>query len=89
MTRFNGKVAIVTGSTQGLGEGIATRLAREGARVVLNGRSREKGKAVQARLHALGAEALFVQADLSKKNEALSVIDAAVAHFWTAGFLDQ
>jgi NAD(P)-dependent dehydrogenase (short-subunit alcohol dehydrogenase family) len=87
VTRFDGKVAIVTGSTQGLGEGIATRLAREGARVVLNGRSREKGAAVEARLRELGAETHFVQADLSKKDEAQGVVAAAVERFGRLDFL--
>lgn len=44
MNRLDRKVALVTGSTQGLGEGIARCFAREGARVVIHGRSGEKGR---------------------------------------------
>ena len=81
MKRFTGKVAIVTGSTQGLGEGIAMRFAREGASVVINGRTRSKGEAVLAKLRALSAEALFLPADLSIKAEAQAVVSDAAAHF--------
>jgi NAD(P)-dependent dehydrogenase (short-subunit alcohol dehydrogenase family) len=87
MARFDGKVAIVTGSTQGLGEGIAMRLARQGARVVINGRSRDKGETVLRRLAEIGADADFVQADLSHKNEAQSLLAAAVARFGRVDFL--
>jgi NAD(P)-dependent dehydrogenase (short-subunit alcohol dehydrogenase family) len=79
--RLTGKVAIVTGSTQGLGEGIVMRLAKEGARVVANGRSRSKGEAVLERLGAIGADALFLPADLSVKSEAQGLVDGAAAHF--------
>src|SRR6266403_1999902 len=79
--RLRGKVALVTGSTQGLGEGIALRLAQEGAQVVVNGRSVQKGEAVVAKLCALGADAHFVRADLSHHNEAVSLIQQAAAHF--------
>jgi NAD(P)-dependent dehydrogenase (short-subunit alcohol dehydrogenase family) len=87
MKRVDGKVAVVTGSTQGLGEGIAVRLAQEGARVVLNGRSAEKGARVLERLRRLGAEAVFVAADLSDKTQAQGLIDQAVAAFGTVDIL--
>ena len=44
--RLNDKIAIVTGSTSGLGAAIAQRLAAEGASVIVTGRSEERGKAV-------------------------------------------
>jgi NAD(P)-dependent dehydrogenase (short-subunit alcohol dehydrogenase family) len=76
-----GKVALVTGSTQGLGEGIARRLVREGAKVIVNGRSCDKGERVAAALRELGGEALFLEADLSKRDRATGLVDDTVAHF--------
>jgi NAD(P)-dependent dehydrogenase (short-subunit alcohol dehydrogenase family) len=78
---LSGKVAIVTGSTQGLGEGIARRFVREGARVIVNGRSREKGERVVAALRELGGEAMFLQADLCDRSAARRLVDDAAAHF--------
>lgn len=71
--RLHGKVALVTGSAQGLGEGVALRLAQEGAKVVVNGRSVEKGAAVTAKLHALGADAHFIRADVSQQSQAVAL----------------
>ena len=81
MTRLSGKVALITGSTQGLGEGIALRFAEEGARVVVNGRSEAKGAAVIEKLKALGAEAHFIAADLSDKRAATALVQGAAARF--------
>lgn len=81
MTDLSGKVALITGSTQGLGEGIAFRLARAGARIVVNGRSEPKGAAVVEKLRAQGAEALFLPADVSDKSAATALVEAAAAHF--------
>ena len=81
MNRLTGKVALVTGSTQGLGEGIALRLARDGAKVVINGRSAEKGARVVERLQLLGADAVFLRADLADKGQAQSLVAHAAEHF--------
>ena len=54
MLRLEGKVALVTGATGGIGEAIAKRFANEGASVMLVGRSPEKLKATEARLNGEG-----------------------------------
>lgn len=63
---LRGKVAIVTGATQGVGEAIATRIAQwGGAGILLTGRDHVRGEAVLRRLEGLGTRAMFVAADLS------------------------
>jgi NAD(P)-dependent dehydrogenase (short-subunit alcohol dehydrogenase family) len=79
--RLQGKVALITGSTQGLGEGIALRCAQEGAQVVVNGRSVEKGEAVVAKLRSRGGDAHFIRADVSQQNQAVFLVQQAAAHF--------
>jgi NAD(P)-dependent dehydrogenase (short-subunit alcohol dehydrogenase family) len=81
MSRFTGKVALVTGSTQGLGLGIADRLIREGAAVVLNGRSPEKVARVMEDLRALGGRIAFIAADVGIKGEAERLVREATGHF--------
>jgi len=63
---LNEKVAVVTGASNGIGRGIAERLAREGASVVVNyGRSADKAKQVVAGIEAKGGRAVAIQADVS------------------------
>jgi NAD(P)-dependent dehydrogenase (short-subunit alcohol dehydrogenase family) len=75
------KVALVTGSTQGLGRGIARRFIREGARVVINGRSASKGASVLAELRELGGDAIFLAADLCDRDAATKLVRDTVEHF--------
>ncbi|MBX8687263.1 SDR family oxidoreductase [Mycobacterium sp. 20091114027_K0903767] len=63
-TRLQGRTALVTGSTGGLGVAIAKALAAQGAFVVVSGRNKERGDAVVAEIRAAGGRAEFVAADL-------------------------
>ena len=73
-----GKVAVVTGSTQGLGAAIATLYVKEGAKVVLTGRSAADGKAVAKRL---GRNAIFEETDLVRVDDCKRLIDVALKRF--------
>lgn len=72
------RVAIVTGGTSGIGVTIAQRLTEQGFRVLVTGRSVERGEKVT---RELGDSARFVAADLNQASGIASVIDAAIAHF--------
>ncbi|MCW2540553.1 MAG: putative oxidoreductase [Frankiales bacterium] len=63
--------ALVTGSTGGIGEAIAHALADEGARVIVSGRSTDRGQRVVADIHAAGGQAVFVAADLTSGSSAI------------------
>jgi 3-oxoacyl-[acyl-carrier protein] reductase len=65
MSKLSGKVALVTGSSRGIGAAIATRLAREGARVVVHGRDGAALAAVRAEIEAAGGRAMQVAADVT------------------------
>jgi NAD(P)-dependent dehydrogenase (short-subunit alcohol dehydrogenase family) len=76
--RLVGKVIVVTGSTQGLGEGIALACAHEGADgLVIVGRQAAKGAAVVQAVEALGSKAIYVQADLTVPESITAVFKAA------------
>lgn len=72
------RVALVTGSTSGIGAEIAERLHADGFAVVVTGRHAERGRAVTARL---GDRSVFLPADLSDPAAADHLVDAAVAHY--------
>jgi 3-oxoacyl-[acyl-carrier protein] reductase len=79
---LSGKVAIVTGSSKGIGAGIAERLAAQGAQVVVNySRSADDARVVVDRIAAHGGTAFAVRADLSDPAHSAVLVDAAIARF--------
>ena len=82
MKRFEGKVAIVTGASRGIGAGIVLRLAQEGAAVVINHRNSPEGaEAVAEQVRAAGGQALVVQGDVSQADEAQRLVEQTMAAF--------
>lgn len=80
--RLGNKVVIITGSTKGIGKGIAFMAASEGAHVVISGRSQSEGERVVAGIEEkFGREALFVQGDISQPTACEKLIREAEAHF--------
>jgi NAD(P)-dependent dehydrogenase (short-subunit alcohol dehydrogenase family) len=76
MTKSNGKTAMITGSTDGVGRVVAKRLADDGWRVLVQGRDRGRGEALVADIKAAGGTAEFLQADLSSTAEVRRLAEA-------------
>lgn len=82
MNRFVGKVALITGSSSGIGRGIAEALAAEGADIVINHLADgERAAAAADAVRALGRRALVCEADVARREEVAELFAAAVAEF--------
>jgi NAD(P)-dependent dehydrogenase (short-subunit alcohol dehydrogenase family) len=84
---IEGKVAIVTGAGGGIGEGYAKGLAAQGAKVVVAEIDKEKGERVAAEIKGSGAEALFVEVDVSSPSSTKAAAERTVAAFGGIDFL--
>jgi NAD(P)-dependent dehydrogenase (short-subunit alcohol dehydrogenase family) len=82
-----GQVAIVTGSSRGIGKGIAMRLAREGMRVVINSRTPEAVETTAAELRDLGADVLTVPADVGRTVDVDKLFDETLRVYGTVDLL--
>src|SRR5260370_8077057 len=74
-------VVLITGALTGIGRATAIPFAREGAWVVVSGRGESEGKALEAELRRLDAEAAFIQADVRREDEVRELVDQTVARF--------
>src|ERR1700675_2843296 len=74
-------VVLITGALTGIGRATAIAFAKEGARLVVSGRKEAQGKALEATLRGLGAEAEFVVADVRHEKDISNLVDRAVARF--------
>jgi len=82
MGRLDGKIAIVTGASRGIGRAIALELAREGAKVAVNYQSNEAlAQEVAAEIKAGGGECLLAQANVAVADEARALVKKVVDHW--------
>jgi len=79
--KFDGKVALVTGGTSGIGKATAIAFARAGAKVVLTGRREKEGAQVVDEIKKLGGDAAFVRADVAKDADVKAMVDFTVDKF--------
>ncbi len=84
---LDNKVAVITGSSKGIGRGIAHRFAREGAKVVINGRTPDAVERTTAEIRALGAAVLPVVADVTVRSDVDRLFDETIKAFGTVDIL--
>ena len=79
--RLEGKVALITGGTSGIGSATAIRFAGEGAAVAITGRNAERGEQVIQEIAADGGEALFIRSDVRSADDCLDAVDRTLGRF--------
>ena len=78
---LQGKVAIVTGGTRGIGFGLATSLARAGADLTVVSRNREQAQQPLEALRSLGGRVLYVEADVTKANDLQRMVEETIKEY--------
>lgn len=81
MKQLEGKVIVITGTTSGIGAGMAKLFASHGAKIVGSGRREEKGQAVLKEITDAGGEGIFVKTDVLNQDQLKNLIDTAVSTY--------
>ncbi len=79
--KMEGKVALITGGTSGIGSATAVLFAREGARVALTGRNRERGEAIAKAINGEGGEAIFIRSDVRFAKDCRESVERTLDRF--------
>lgn len=78
---LTGKVALITGSSRGIGRAIALRMAQHGAKVVVSSRKAEACEKVASEIRAAGGEAVVIPCNISEKAQLQALVDATLKHW--------
>lgn len=88
MKRFENKNILITGSTSGIGKACAERFAKEGANIILNGRSFDEGDAILVKqLEEFGGKIKLINKDISKAENVIALVNEAIAAFGSLDIL--
>ena len=79
--KLKGKVALITGSTRGIGKEFAKGFAREGAEVIIHGKNPDKGQAVAKEIETMGVRSMAISADVSRSQDVNRMIDEVFQQF--------
>ena len=79
--RLKDKVALITGSTRGIGKELAKGFAREGADVIINGRNLENARGVAKEMEGFGVRSLVIAVDVSSSQDVTKMVEEAVNQF--------
>jgi NAD(P)-dependent dehydrogenase (short-subunit alcohol dehydrogenase family) len=79
--KLKGKVALITGSSRGIGREFAIGFAKEGADIIINGRNLEKAKAVAKEIEGLGVRSIAIGADASLSQDVTRMVEEATNTF--------
>ncbi len=81
MGRLDGKVALISGGARGQGATEANLFAREGAKVVFGDVLDDQGKQVEAEIHEVSGEALYIHLDVTREDDWVSAVETAVSRY--------